>query len=84
MMKVEIGRNTLIWAEDESGNLIGIQGLIINGVAQMTESFPSRFIFQSPEGYDYRKFLPIETINNDESLIIKTEAIGSACDTSWY
>jgi len=84
MMKVEIGRNTLIWAEDESGNLIGIQGLIIDGVAQMTESFPSRFIFQSPAGCDYRKFLPIEAINNDDSLIIKTKAIGSTCDTSWY
>jgi hypothetical protein len=84
IMKFKIGKNTLIWAENDHGNLTGIQGLIIDGVAQMSEDYPSQFIFQSPDGWDYRQFLPIETINNDDSLIIKTEAIGSTCDTSWY
>ncbi len=82
-METKTGHARLTWAMQ--GDIIeGLQGVEIDGVELMNRSFPARFIFQGPEGWDYRSFRHVETVAEGENVILRTEAIGSVQDASWY
>lgn len=83
-MKTKLKQASLTWSVDENGLITGLGGLTIAGVPQMCTDYPAPFIFQSPDGWDYRRFRLIETTEEGDSVRFRTEAIGSACDHSWY
>lgn len=83
-MQVRIGSAVLDWTVDDGGVITGLGGVEIDGVRLMDPSFPSLFIFQGPEGWDYRAFRHLETVAEGESIVIRTTAIGSMADASWY
>jgi len=83
-MKTILKHTTVKWDLNEQDHIIGLKEVKIDGIPQMSTNYPSIFIFQSPEGWDYRKFRLLETIQNDDVVIIRTAAIGTASDHSWY
>ncbi len=82
-MQTQIGNIVISWAND--GDVItGIAGIDIDGIRLMNPSFPSTFLIQGPAGWDYRAFRYLGTITWGEETIIRTKAIGTATDSSWY
>jgi hypothetical protein len=83
-MEIKLKHTTVTWAFDERGLLVGLAGLTIDGIPQMSTDYPALFVLQSPEGWDYRKFDVISTIQDAESVTLRTRAIGTVADHSWY
>ncbi|MHC4887478.1 MAG: hypothetical protein ACYTGH_20570, partial [Planctomycetota bacterium] len=83
-MRTDLKNCQVTWATDEEGAITGLEGLTIGGVEQMSSDYPAPFIFQSPDGFDYRRFRHLETVEEGEAIRIRTEAIGTAQDHSWY
>jgi len=83
-MQTTLGNTVLTWATRGRDVITGLKSVKIDGVRLMDASFPALFIFQGPEGWDYRAFRYRDTVTEGESLIIRTTAMGTATDTSWY
>ncbi len=83
-MQVKVGEAVLDWALGHDGVLTGLSGVTIDGVRLMDSSFPALFIFQGPDGWDYRAFRHLETVTEGTAVVIRTAAIGTVSDTSWY
>lgn len=83
-MRTEVSHATINWAQDDEGLITGLQCLTIDGIAQMSVDYPAPFIFQSPAGWDYRRFKLLNTVEDGGTVTITTEAIGTASDHSWY
>lgn len=83
-MQIDFEHGSLTLGQDADGTIAGLAGLTIGGVAQMCEDYPAPFVFQSPEGWDYRRFRPEETVREGANVIVKTQAAGTAADHSWY
>ena len=86
-MHSQVGAAVLTWdtIEDTDGVVItGLSGVEIMGVPLMDSSFPSRFILQGPDGWDYRTFRYLDTVRESDVTVIRTEAIGTQLDSSWY
>jgi len=83
---VNVGNAKITWASKRSKGatiLEGIKGIRIGGVKLMDESFPSVFVFQGPDGWDYRRFELIALEQAGESVVVRTKAIGTVADASW-
>ncbi len=82
-MQTTLGTTTLSWTMD-NGIVAGLGSVAIDGMPLMDPSFPATFILQGPEGWDYRTFRYVDTVCEGDATIIRTEAIGSVSDASWY
>ena len=83
-MEIDLKHTIASFAVNNDGCIAGLGGLRINDIDQMNRDYPATFVFQSPTGFDYRQFKPIETVKQDDTIILRTEAVGTALDHSWY
>jgi hypothetical protein len=83
-MNIDLPHISLAWDIDESDTMTGVGALAIDGVAQMCTAFPAPFILQSPDGWDYRRFRVLDTSAADDCTVVRTTALGTAADHSWY
>lgn len=84
MMRTRLGKAVLEWSLRDGDVIAGLGGVEIDGVRLMDTAFPSTFIFQGPEGWDYRAFRHMKTTTDGDTVVIHTSAIGSVADASWY
>ncbi len=83
---LQVGAAEIEWSTREGNGapvLYGISGVEIEGVQLMDRSFPSTFVLQGPDGWDYRAFRMCDKIKEDEATVIRTQAVGLAQDESW-
>ena len=82
-MQTRLGSAVLTWAMQD-GAIVGLGGVEIDGVPMMDPSFPAPFVFQGPEGWDYRRFRLVDTLTEGAATVIRTVAVGTGADTSWF
>lgn len=85
---MEIWKNVRIsFCEDQDSKrgkvICGISQVEIDGVCLMDPSFPSVFVLDGSDGWDYRHFVVIGESRNDDGYILKTSAIGTDSRRFW-